>query len=199
MVMGLPSTCSGLAYCGVKERKPSRVSSLSGPREREKAAWRFQSPAIGECRLRPPDVVRLQVAMDHEVLVGKLDSLADPQEKSLSRFWDREAAPLAEAMDGNAIHILHDQIQVAFSGDAAIQQAGNIRMLQAGQNLAFLAESLAEKFVARGKIDQFDGDLLLELSVGAMRQIDGAHAAASQQAINLIRTNSSSAPAGQDG
>ena len=77
---------------------------------------------------------------------------------------------LTEAMDGSPIHILHHQIQIALGGDAAIQQAGNIRMLQPGQNLPLLTESFAEEIGGKGQVNQFDGDLLLELPVGAMRQ-----------------------------
>ena len=65
-------------------------------------------------------------------------------------------------------------------------------MLQLGQNLPLLAESLPKQVGGKGQVDQFDGDLLLELPVGAMRQIDGAHAAAAQQAVKLVGPDSPS-------
>ena len=73
-------------------------------------------------------------------------------------------------------------------GDAAIQQPGNIRMLQASQNLPFLTKSLPEEVGRKGQVNQFDRNFLLEMPVGAMRQVDSAHAAASQQAIKQIST-----------
>ena len=63
-------------------------------------------------------------------------------------------------------------------------------MLQPGKDLPFLAESFPKQIGGKGQVDQFDGDLLLELPIGAMRQIDGAHAAASQQAIKQEGTDS---------
>ena len=66
--------------------------------------------------------------MDNEVLVGKLDRLADAHEQR-EALGERKTLFFTEAMDGNSIHILHHQIQIAFSGDAAIEQTGYIRML----------------------------------------------------------------------
>ncbi len=74
-------------------------------------------------------------------------------------------------------------------GHSAIQQPGNIRMLQSGKYLPFLAKSLLENAGRKGQVNQFDGDLLLELAIGAMRQIDGAHAATPQQAIQHVGAN----------
>jgi hypothetical protein len=62
-------------------------------------------------------------------------------------------------------------------------------MLQAGKNLPLLAKSLAEQIGRQRQVDQLDGDLLLEVPIGAMRQIDGAHAAAPQQAVDLVGTD----------
>ena len=93
---------------------------------------------------------------------------------------------LAIAMDGNAIHVFHHQIRIARGGNSAIQQPSNIRMPQAGQNLPLLAKAFAEEAGGQRQVNQLDGDLLLELPVGAMRQIDGAHAAATQQMIEEV-------------
>jgi hypothetical protein len=62
-------------------------------------------------------------------------------------------------------------------------------MLQAGQYLPLLTESLAKQIGRQGHVDEFDRYLLLEVPVGAVRKIDGAHSAAAQQAIDLVRPN----------
>ena len=62
-------------------------------------------------------------------------------------------------------------------------------MLQSGKNLPLLAKSLLKDASRKGQVNQFDGDLLLELAIGAMRQIDGAHAATPQQAIQQVGTD----------
>ncbi len=82
--------------------------------------------------------------MHDEVLVSKLDGLAGAHEQR-DPLGHRKALLFAEAMDGNSIHVLHHQVQVALGGDAAIQQAGNIRMLELSQNLALLAEPLPKQ------------------------------------------------------
>ena len=126
--------------------------------------------------------------MDDEVLVGKLDGLANPHEQR-EPLGHGKTLLFTEAMDGNSIHILHHQIEIAVAGNAAIQQAGNEGMLQSGKNLPFLTKSLPEEIGGKGQVNQFDGDLLLELPIGAMRQINGAHAATTQQTIQQERTD----------
>ena len=83
------------------------------------------------------------------MLVGKLDGLANAHEQR-DPLGHRKALLFAEAMDGNPIHVLHHQIQIALGGDAAIEQAGDIGMLEFGQNLPFLAEPLPEQVGRQG-------------------------------------------------
>ena len=96
---------------------------------------------------------------------------------------------ITKAMDWNSIHIFHHQIQVAILSNTAIHQVSNERVLQPGENLTFLTKPLPEEVGCKRQIDQFDSDLLLKLPIGAVCQIDGAHAAASQQAIQHERTD----------
>jgi hypothetical protein len=86
----------------------------------------------------------------------------------------------------DAIDVLHRQVEIAIGGDAAIEHACYVRVLQAGENLALLPESLPKELGGEGKIDELDGDALIELAVGPMGKIDGAHTAAADQAIKPI-------------
>ena len=120
--------------------------------------------------------------------MGKLDGLANPQKQ-------RQALGLGqmllgtETMDGNSIHIFHRQVKVAACCNSSVQQPGDEWMLQSCQNLPLLTKSISEQAGGQREIDQFDSDLLLKLAIGAMRQIDGPHAAPAQQSIQHIRTD----------
>src|ERR1700685_2360849 len=117
--------------------------------------------------------------MDDEVLMGELDSFTNANKK-LDPLWNGEVLLIAEAVDRHAVHIFHGQIQIAILRDATIEKARYIRMLQAGENLPLLAESLAEDVSSERQVNQFDCDFLLEMAIGTMRQVNGAHSAASQ-------------------
>ena len=49
-----------------------------------------------------------------------------------------------------------------------------------------MAEPFSKQIGCKGQVDEFDGDLLLELTVGAMCQVDGAHPATPKQAAKLV-------------
>jgi hypothetical protein len=73
--------------------------------------------------------------------VGKLDGPANLQKEG-NPLRDRQAVLLTEAVDGYPMHELHRQKKVAFLGNSAIQEAADVWMLQPGQYLPLLAESL---------------------------------------------------------
>jgi hypothetical protein len=59
-------------------------------------------------------------------------------------------------------------------------------MIQAGEDLTLQPESFPEQIGGQGEINEFDGDLLLEIAVGAMSRIHGTHAATAYQPIDLV-------------
>ena len=59
-------------------------------------------------------------------------------------------------------------------------------MLEFRQNLPFLTKPFPKQIGGQGQVNEFDGDLLLELPIGAMREIDSTHAAPPQEAVKLI-------------
>ena len=91
-----------------------------------------------------------------------------------------------EALDGHAIHVFHREVGPAFFGDASIQQAGYIWMLQGRQDLPFLTETLAKEMRTNRQVNEFDGYPLLKMSIRAMRQVDRAHSTAAEEAIDLV-------------
>jgi hypothetical protein len=92
----------------------------------------------------------------------------------------------AVALNWQAIGVLHRQVKFAVLADTAIQHARNIGVTKPCKNLALAAELLPEEVGRKGQVNQFDGDLLLKLPVGAMRKINGAHAAAPDQTVQFV-------------
>src|SRR5581483_412875 len=127
--------------------------------------------------------------MHDEILVSELHCLANSQEYGQAlRFG--EALRVTESMNRDSIHVFHDQIQVPFSADPAIEQPGNEGMLQSGQNLPFQAKSLAQDVRSQGQVDELDRNLLFEVSIGAMSQIHGPHTSAPKQPVHLVGPDS---------
>ena len=60
----------------------------------------------------------------------------------------RQPARVAVAVDRHALHVLHDQVRQAVVGRAAVEQAGDVRVLEPGQDLA-LGPELAHPFAGR--------------------------------------------------
>ena len=115
--------------------------------------------------------------MDDQILVCELDGVADTLKESKS-LLDSEVLFVAKTVDGRSIHVFHRQVQIAIAGYTAIEQAGDQWMLESCENLALLTEPFAEEAGRKREVDKLDGDLLLELAIGAMGQIDGTHASA---------------------
>ena len=96
-----------------------------------------------------------------------------------------ELVLFAIAVDGEAVDELHDEIRKSRAGDAAVDQACDSRMVEAGQELPFAAEAFLHIGRRQRQRHYFNGSRHLESPVGALRQIDDAHTAAAQQACGL--------------
>lgn len=126
--------------------------------------------------------------MDNQVLVGELNGFADAS-KEVELLGLGQLLFAAVAVNGRAVDILHGQIQLAFGGYSAIEQAGYIGMLKSGENLPLHPEAFAEEIGGQRKIDELDGELLLELAISAMREINSTHASAAEESIDLVRAD----------
>ena len=73
---------------------------------------------------------------------------------------------------------------------SAIQQPADGQMPQPRQNLAFGFESSMHGIGIHAALHDLHGHLLLELAVAAMGQVDNAHAAPSDLAIDRLWTHS---------
>ncbi len=79
---------------------------------------------------------------------------------------------------GTPFDVLHDEIRQAVLGRVAVQQARDVRVIEAREDLPLVAEAAQHGLRIHAALDELDRDLLLVLPVGAPGEIDRAHAAA---------------------
>ena len=109
--------------------------------------------------------------------------------EELQALHHRQPAAGAEAVDGLALHVFHGEVGQAVRRGTAVEQLGDVGVVEGGQDLALGAEA-ADQLLAVGlRTQQLEGHLLLELVVRAGGQVYRAHAAASQQVLDPIVTD----------
>ncbi len=126
---------------------------------------------------RDQDVARLEVAVNHQALMRVLHGGAD-RSKQFETFGNRQSTGIAVLVDGCAVDQFHDQIGHSIVGGATIEQAGDVGMVETGQDLALVAEALQDELVVEAATHQLDGNLMLELAIDADGAVDLSHAAA---------------------
>lgn len=89
-------------------------------------------------------------------------------------------------VDRHPVEELHHQVGLTLRRGAAIQQARNVRVGQAGQDLAF-AREVFQRRSARQPAQQLDRRSLLEVPVTAARGVHRAHAAFADLALQHPR------------
>ena len=147
---------------------------------------------------RHHDVAGLQVAVDDEVLMEIMDGGADLHEQ-LDAFADVEPVVVAVAVQRGAFNELHDVIGRTVGGVAAVEDAGDVGVFEAGEDLAFLAEAVGKK---RGVLigdEKLQCDILAECAIVADRQKDDAHAAAAEFADDAVGAKPHGGPLGGSG
>lgn len=92
------------------------------------------------------------------------------------------------SIDGDAVDVLHGQVGLTVARVSRIEQAGNTWMVERRENLSFPQEPVDERRLKAPLPYHFDGDALLNLSVGAFRKIHGAHATAAEKAQQPVRS-----------
>ncbi len=122
-------------------------------------------------------VGRLQIGVNDQMFMGKLHRPGRLQQKlDLPPFGQT----LGGGVDGAAIDIFHHQIRRAGGNYAPVDQPGDPRMLQPGQQPALLGEAVAGQMheVAMQELDRHD---LVEQTVIALTLPNLPHAAFAQQ------------------
>ena len=142
------------------------------------------------------DVARLEVAVDDQVLVGEVDRRADLPEELAAARWVGSFRVVAILVDRLPLDVLHDEVGAAVLGGAAVEQLGDVRVVEVGEDLALGAEAADDLVRVHAAPDELEGDLLLELLVGPLRQVDRAHAAPAELAHHPVGAD---ALAGREG
>jgi hypothetical protein len=96
---------------------------------------------------------------------------------------------VAELVDGQPLDVLHDEVGQAVVGRSAVHQARDVGVVERGENLPLLPEAPEDEVCVHPALDELDGDALLELVVGANREVDRAHAAAPKLPHDAIRAD----------
>ena len=132
------------------------------------------------------DPARLQVAMDHRVLVGKMDRPTDLAEELQPR-GDILAPIVAIRVDPPAVDVLHHQVSPAILGRPGVEEPGDIGVLAERRlDVALGAEPPHDRVTVHPAPDQLDGDVLAEV-LDPDRPVDGPHAPAADPLRELIR------------
>ena len=133
---------------------------------------------IGRLEVAVHDKMRMRVRDGTRHLHAEFDACAH-----------RESGRSGVRVDGLAVDIFQRQERAAVGGDAGIVKAGDIRVRQRRQDLAFACHALGERCDAPAHVRQLQRDLTLEETIGSICQPDARHAALANLAQQPIRAD----------
>jgi hypothetical protein len=123
--------------------------------------------------------------INDEVAVGEADGRAHVQ-KETQHSGNAEIAAEGVEIKRLAIDEFHHEIEEAVVGSPAIEQCGDIGMIQLSEDLALAVEGSKEVFGKHGAGDHLDGDGFAVGVISATGFKDGAHAAAAYLTGDLV-------------
>ena len=103
-----------------------------------------------------------------------------------------ELLGVAVLVDGLALDELHHVVRQAVVGRAAIEQARDVGMIEAGQDLPLVPESPQDEIGIHAPLDDLDGDLLPEMIVSANSPVHRPHAPAADLFDDAVGPNAPS-------
>jgi hypothetical protein len=132
--------------------------------------------------------------MDYQFAVGVADGSANIQEKPKPGF---QVQTILAGMDRQrrTVDELHDQVRLTVFGNAAVQQARDAWVLQAGENETLAVEMSVHFVAAEERRQQLYCNTLFELAVVAFREVNNAHTAAANFVQQAVWTDSLRSPA----
>src|SRR5207248_3651126 len=131
------------------------------------------------------DIRWLDVPVDDGVAMRVTDRGAGFAEK-LQSLSNQQIVRIAILIDRHAFDVLHDKIRQSIFGHAAVEQARDVRVIEAGQDLSFVAEMAQHRIGVHAPLDQLDRDTLLILLIRALGQINRAHPATAEFAQDAV-------------
>ena len=88
------------------------------------------------------------------------------------------------------------RVGLAVIGEAAIQETGDVGVVERGQHPAFGEKPLAKARRGEAGENELAGDRLLEAAGDAAAEVDGAHAAAAYEALQAVGAEGAAGVAG---
>ena len=134
------------------------------------------------------DVRWLQVAMHHQLPMRERHRIQHLQQQAHPAAHVQRAC-IAPAIDAFALHPRHHEPRRVVFVHAAVEQAGDVRMLQAGQDLPLAQEALARQRTVQADADALERGFMAVRAVDALDPIDRAHAAAAQHLPDVPRAD----------
>ena len=107
-------------------------------------------------------------------------------EKQAQTCVDVEPPAVAVAVDAFALDEVQDQVRLARRRDAGVDQPGDVRMREPGEDVAFAAETLFAGPPDQRGVQELDRDLALEAPVAAAGEPHAAHAALAKRRFQRI-------------
>ena len=122
------------------------------------------------------DVGRFEIAVDDEAAVRVVDGVAGFLKQAQSCI---EGQPMLIAVIGNrnALDELHRKVGPPVARYATVQEAGNVRVIEAGEDSAFLAEAAQHTFRVHALLDDLQCRPLLKVGDRSFGEEHRAHAA----------------------
>src|SRR5579863_1765788 len=140
---------------------------------------------FGHSGRRHQDVRGFEIPMHDEVLMGVMHRGTNDL-KQLEPGRQVETVRITEGVDGEAIDVLHDNVDGSVRQGAAVQEMRDIRMIELGQDLTLDFESGLHSLPRRAAVNHLDSYLLLELGISALGEQNLSHTADAQGAQYAI-------------
>jgi hypothetical protein len=142
--------------------------------------------------VRDEDVRRLDVAMNDALHVRVLHGVAHGGEE-LEPLADGQAVAVCEPSDRLALHILHREEGLSRRGDAAVEDARDVRVVHHRERLALLLEARDDGARVHARLDDLDRDALHH-GLAALGEPHLSEAALADHLEELVRPDHFSGP-----
>src|SRR5215217_2562193 len=109
--------------------------------------------------------------------------------KKFQSFSDRESMFVAILIDWQPFDVLHYEIRQAVLGCAAVEEARDIRMIEAGEYLSLVTEVAKHRIGIHATLDQLNSDPFFVLFVGTLSQIHAAHPTGADPSQDFVVTD----------
>jgi hypothetical protein len=117
--------------------------------------------------------------------VGGVDGAADGDHEG-DAIADGKRVPVAELIDGEAFDAFHDEVGAMVRGGSGVDDAGDVRVIETGEDLLFATEAGEGFIVVEVGVEEFDGEFHGDAGAVDFGGIHGAGAAFPEESGDLI-------------